>query len=275
MSNNAHFNETAIAQITVEDAFPLAMQPTTEGCQLLDLRDTADSSTGFMNILFDSPFRDLSTSMNATNTNLSGNMSINSLINPDMEVLDCSVISANPRHTIDTSNDFGQIWPGKSQPSIRPYFWQEIAFDSAENIFSSYGISSYVDLAQGSPSEIDTVDASLTGEVKDRLCGLKKNILSCPCDNIWTDQQPCAQHYICTNTTEVFDQGLYLYLHRYQPSYPILHPATFHPTNVSELLLFVMCMIGISFLKTEDASNFIRQTYPVCGANDGPALLQD
>ncbi|KAJ5914134.1 hypothetical protein N7504_003017 [Penicillium tannophilum] len=61
---------------------------------------------------------------------------------------------------------------------------------------------------------------------------------------------------------EAFEQGLYLYFRRYQPSYPILHSVTFNSEKVSELLLFVMCMIGLSFFKTEDAVDFIRKTYP-------------
>ncbi|KAJ5650667.1 uncharacterized protein N7484_004390 [Penicillium longicatenatum] len=61
---------------------------------------------------------------------------------------------------------------------------------------------------------------------------------------------------------EVFEQGLYLYFRKYQPSYPILHSVTFNADKVSELLLFVMCMIGLSFYKTEDAVDFIRKTYP-------------
>jgi hypothetical protein len=59
-----------------------------------------------------------------------------------------------------------------------------------------------------------------------------------------------------------FDQGFYLYTHKYQPAYPVLHPAIFDPEKVPELLLFVIFMIGVSFLKTEEAVAFVRSTYP-------------
>jgi len=78
------------------------------------------------------------------------------------------------------------------------------------------------------------------------------------------DEIKCGHEYLCINTMEVFEQGLYLYFRKYQPCYPILHSVTFNADKVSDLMLFVMCMIGLSFFKTEDAVDFIRKTYPVC-----------
>lgn len=236
----------------------------TEKTRLPDITRVADPNTEFLSMLFNSPFGEQFASDDALDNSPSGNLVINSLVHPAMEVLDGSEDTTSSRNNGGILTEIRKSWPGNPQSATRPLFWQEIAFHSAENIFSSPRTGNSTDPTQIRTDEVDTVDISLTGEIKGRLQRLKKNILTCPCNNIFVDQVTCEQRYLCTNTTEVFDQGIYLYLHKYQPSYPVLHPGTFKPENVSEILLFVMSMIGISFLKTEDAANFIRQTYPVC-----------
>lgn len=59
-------------------------------------------------------------------------------------------------------------------------------------------------------------------------------------------------------------QGLYLYVHKFQLTYPLLHLPTLNLEKVSILILFVMSMVGITFLKTEEVGAFIRRAYPVC-----------
>lgn len=240
----------------------------TEESQLPDIRRVADSNTEFLSMLFNSPFGEQFTSNDVLDNSPSGNLAIDSLVHPAMDVFDGRGVTTNARINGENLTGIRKIWPGNPQSTTRPHFWQEIAFYSAENIFSSHSSGSSTDPTQILTDEIDTVDTSLTGDITERLRRLKKNILTCPCNNIFVDQATCGQRYLCINTTEVFDQGIYLYLHKYQPSYPVLHPSTFKPENVSELLLFVMCTIGISFLRTEDAANFIRQTYRVCKPDD-------
>lgn len=233
-----------------------------------DRRRNPDSNTDFLNLLFNPPFNDQFTSNGALGVSPSVDMEITSLVHPAIEVFDNTGVITNARNSSQNLIEIGKIWPGNSESKARPHFWHEIAFASPENIFSRHDIRSCMEPAQADPDQIDAVDVRLTGEVKERLRHLKKKSLTCPCDSVFGDQTTCGQRYLCTNTTEVFDQGLYLYLHKYQPSYPILHPATFRPEDASELVLFVMCMIGISYLKTEDAATFIRRTYPVCQLDD-------
>ncbi|KAJ5216116.1 uncharacterized protein N7498_002523 [Penicillium cinerascens] len=154
------------------------------------------------------------------------------------------------------------IWPGRSQRTSHPQFWHDIAFGSSSNIFATY--NSRLESEASNQTRIDGTapEISLSDDCKGRLRGLKRNFLVCGCNNIFDDGAACERRYLCINTTDILDQGLYLYAHKYQPAYPILHTATFNPENVPELLLFVMCMIGASFLKTEEAAAFIRNTYP-------------
>jgi hypothetical protein len=234
------------------------------------MRISRDSNTDFLNMLFSPPFNDHFTSGGALGVCASGDMGIPSLVHPAMEDSNNIGLITNARNTGQMLGEIGLIWPRNLRSTARPHFWHEIAFDSPENIFSRYDIRGCIEAGQADPDHINTVDISLTGEVKERLRHLKKKTLTCPCDSVFIDQTTCGQRYLCTNMTQVFDQGLYLYLHKYQPSYPVLHPATFKPEHTSDLLLFVMCMIGISFLKTEDATTFIRQTYPVCRSHNFP-----
>ncbi|KAJ5380840.1 uncharacterized protein N7496_003268 [Penicillium cataractarum] len=258
---NGHFDEIVSPQLT-ENGFSALMQPMMDVSPISDTRKNPDSNTDFLNMLFNPSFNDQFTSNNAPCVSSSGDMEITSLVHPAMEVFDTTRAINNARNSGQNLSEIGKIWPGNSLSATRLHFWHEIAFDSPENIFSRHDIRSCIEPAQVGPDQINAVDVSLTGEVKERLRHLKKNTLTCPCDSVFGDQTTCGQRYLCANTTEVFDQGLYLYLHKYQPSYPILHPATFRPEDTSELLLFVMCMIGISYLKTEDAATFIRLTYP-------------
>jgi hypothetical protein len=160
-----------------------------------------------------------------------------------------------------------KVWPASPQhldSNTRPYFWQEIAFGSMENIFSSCDLTvGVLDPALEAPAGINGLEISLTDNSKARLRNLKRKLLVCGCSD-FMDEIKCGHEHLCINTMEVFEQGLYLYFRKYQPSYPILHSVTFNADKVSELLLFVMCMIGLSFFKTEDAVDFIRKTYPVC-----------
>ncbi|OOQ84254.1 hypothetical protein PEBR_33877 [Penicillium brasilianum] len=261
---NGHIEGDANAPVTAEYQFSGSVEPQTDGSTASNMSINRDSNTDFLNMLFSPPFNDQFTSGGTLGVCALGDMGIPSLVHLAMEDSNNIGPITNARNTGQVLGEIGPVWPRNPRSTARPHFWHEIAFDSPENIFSGYDIRGCMKPAQAKTDHINTVDINLTGEVKERLRHLKKKTLTCPCDSVlFIDQTTCGQRYLCTNTTQVFDQGLYLYLHKYQPSYPVLHPATFNPENTSDLLLFVMCMIGISLLKTEDAATFIRRTYPV------------
>lgn len=153
------------------------------------------------------------------------------------------------------------MWRPGSYATNPSNLWQDIAHMSSHNIFSN---SIMGNLPSGSeiPVYTPTSELHISKSSKERIRKLKRKLLVCGCSEYY-DGMNCGSTYFCINSMGGIEQGLYHYAHKYQPSYPILHPATFSDETVSELLLFVMCMIGISFFKTDDAVSFIRKVYPV------------
>lgn len=165
-------------------------------------------------------------------------------------------------------NRIQNTWPPSSKAAvtqIRPGFWQDVAFGSLDNIFSSHSLTGEPDSAQMGVESTGTSEVSLTDSSKIRLHMFKRKLLHCGCNDFdGYDGLKCGLESLCINTIQVFEQGLYLYSRKYQPVYPVLHTATFNVDKASELLLCVMSMIGISFFKTDDAVIFIKRFYPVC-----------
>lgn len=168
-----------------------------------------------------------------------------------------------------TASKVQNSWPTSARPTERQHLWHQIISKSVVNIFDSPPgpTSTHVfATSSDSPLSVDesfSIEINLANATKERLMALKKNILICDCTNLFDDNMSCDKGFLCRNTTEVFDQGFYLYTQKYQPAYPMAHLPTFNPEMVSGILLFTMCMIGVSLLKTEDAVTFIRMTYPV------------
>lgn len=227
-----------------------------------------DSNTEMLSVLFNSSFE-----QSLHPLELPGN-ALGLPLNHSVPEIFPSPISFSPNGSISNrggvdgiTSRIQKVWPASPQQSdsnIRPYFWQEIAFGSLENIFSSCDLALEVlDPALETPNGINELEISLTNNSKARLRNLKRKLMVCGCSD-FLDEIKCGHEYLCINTMEVFEQGLYLYFRKYQPCYPILHSVTFNADKVSDLMLFVMCMIGLSFFKTEDAVDFIRKTYPVC-----------
>jgi hypothetical protein len=158
-------------------------------------------------------------------------------------------------------------WPTSVRQAEEQNMWHEIILKSTVNIFDSSPVSTDVfpissDNAH-SVEESPLTEINLTDAAKERLKTLKQNILICHCSNFFDDNVTCDKGSLCRNTMEVFDQGFYLYTHKYQPAHPMAHLPTFNLEKVSDILLFTMCMIGVSLLKTEEAITFIRMAYPV------------
>lgn len=219
-----------------------------------------NSSTEFLNMIFNSSFEHSLAPGNSLHpSHLTG------IVPPENPVAHAVTNHGLISHVSADENvaKVQQLWPGCTPRTARSHFWHEIAFGSSGNIFTDYAASPEVGALKHSHDGNTSLEINLTDYSKRRLRSLKRKILSCECNTILDDGATCGGRYLCINTTEVFDQGLYLYAHKYQPAYPVLHLATFNSDATSELLLFVMCMIGICLLKTEDAVSFIRGSYPV------------
>ncbi|KAB8078640.1 hypothetical protein BDV29DRAFT_137202 [Aspergillus leporis] len=158
------------------------------------------------------------------------------------------------------------FWSSSQHIAAGAPAWYEIALGSADNIFSSPEPVASMESSNGAHSS-SNAEICLTHGIKIQLRSLKRILLRRQCSCPWSKDQfrdTCDQHYFCQNSSDIFEQGLYLYLDKYQPTYPILHVPTFDPRTVQTLQLFLMCTIGLSFVKTEEAARFICHIYPVC-----------
>lgn len=222
-----------------------------------------DSNNEFLNMLFSSSYESQLPASSLSHQTMVHSSGEGHFESSPIHAITDNGSTSHPDVTYQDATRMQAIWPGRSPRTIRPQFWHDIAFGSSSNIFATCNSGLEPESSNQTRTDDTTPEISLSDNCKSRLRGLKRNILVCGCNNIFDDGAACERRYLCINTTDIFDQGLYLYAHKYQPAYPILHTATFNPENVPELLLFVMCMIGASFLRTEEAAAFVRNTYPV------------
>lgn len=222
-----------------------------------------DPSNEFLDLLFSSSYEPQTPLNSLINQQIIHSNDQGGFQSPQMHSVISNGSMSHPDVAYQAATRARSLWPGETQRMNRPNFWHEIAFGSSKNIYATYDSDLGVDAKQQTRIDDTTPEITLTNTCHRRLGGLKRNVLVCGCNHIFDDGLACELRYCCINTTEVFDQGFYLYTHKYQPAYPVLHLATFSPDSTPALLLFVMCMIGISFLKTEEAAAFVQKSYPV------------
>ncbi|OGM41727.1 hypothetical protein ABOM_009886 [Aspergillus bombycis] len=169
-----------------------------------------------------------------------------------------------PAHIRQNVKKVQSFWSTPQRLTAETQVWYEIISGSSENIFSRHDYGTCTEPSQQT-QHAGVAEICLNHEIRSQLQDLKRRLLKrqCHCsssDGRMTDT--CDEHYFCENFHGIFEQGLYLYLDKYQPTYPILHIPTFQPQTVHPLLLFTMCIIGLSFVKTEEAVRFIYHIYP-------------
>lgn len=170
-----------------------------------------------------------------------------------------------PAHIRQNVKKVQSFWSTPQRLTAETQIWYEIISGSSDNIFSRHDYGTCTESSQQT-QHAGYAEICLTHEVRSQLQNLKRSLLKRQCHCSSSDGQitdTCDEHYFCENFNGIFEQGLYLYLDKYQPTYPILHVPTFKPQTVHTLLLFTMCMIGLSFVKTEEAVRFIYHIYPV------------
>ncbi|KAB8262913.1 hypothetical protein BDV32DRAFT_119748 [Aspergillus pseudonomiae] len=169
-----------------------------------------------------------------------------------------------PAHIRQNVKKVQSFWSTPQRLTSETQIWYEIISGSSENIFSGQDHETYTGPSQPN-QHAGAAEICLNHEIRAQLQDLKRRLLKRQCHCSSSDGRitdACDEHYFCENFNGIFEQGLYLYLDKYQPSYPILHIPTFKPQAVHTLLLFTMCMIGLSFVKTEEAVRFIYHIYP-------------
>lgn len=233
--------------------------------------DSEDNSAGldsdtFLSMLFHPPFEPSTTTPNFINhtQDYSENGQIHPLVNACTLSVPDGDLTLQPTGQVRAALKVQNSWPASVRPPGRPNLWREVALTSMGNIFDSqHTVKDTLHIDTVAVDDSSLSEINLGYATRERLRALKQNILICDCSNLFDNDTTCNRRYLCRNNMEVFDQGFYLYTHKYQPAYPVAHLGTFNPEKVSDILLFSMCMIGVSLLKTEDAMTFIRMTYPV------------
>ena len=69
--------------------------------------------------------------------------------------------------------------------------------------------------------------------------------------------------WACQGSSGLLDLGLDLYIRMFQPVMPMLHVPTFKSEEIPTLLLLLMCLLGLTFVNTEEATEFIQMAFPV------------
>lgn len=232
--------------------------------------ESADPDAGFFDMLYNSAFEQPPLSRSQLGFNRSANQSDQGLSDA-IGYNSFTVRKSGSRsdHIDTTLTKVQRFWPGKPRSTPDPRFWDNIAFGAQGNIFTGHDINPVEEAADASEIE-------LPSHIKTRLQDLSRKFKvfqnSDLQNNDIQESEPGIQRSVM-DSAEIFDQGFYLYVHKYQPVQPILHLPTFDPEKVSTLLLLVMCTIGISFIKTEEAASFVRNIFPVCSMIS-PSLLQ-
>lgn len=252
---------------------PLHVPPSTGQAHLTATRGTEYSSSPIMLDGFDSntDFLDMVLTLQGgqTPTLLHAGLAVSWAENENPGMLTTGSSSdagsnSYPSHLSHKVAKVQNLWSTSQRPTAETQLWHKIVSSLSDNIFSSPDLEtpgeSSNDIRLTSNTEI-----CLTHDIKMQLRNIKRNLVRNECNCFKSDGQlrdTCDQHYFCANSNDIFEQGLYLYLDKYQPTYPILHVPTFNPRAVQALLLFTICMIGLAFVKTEEAVRFICHIYP-------------
>ena len=62
---------------------------------------------------------------------------------------------------------------------------------------------------------------------------------------------------------EILDMALDLYFRNFHPLVPFIHVPTFSARNTSPSVLYVMCLIGMTFLGTQGTASFVSKNFTV------------
>ncbi|QMW34216.1 hypothetical protein G4B84_009682 [Aspergillus flavus NRRL3357] len=224
-----------------------------------------DSGTAFLDMLLGLPGGQATGTPRANTEELAIRWAENATsdrlpINPPVETRPRSY----PAHVRQNVKKVQSFWSTPQRLPAETQIWYDIISGSSDNIFSRHDYGAFTESSRET-QHAGNAEICSNYEIRSQLQSLKRSLLKRQCHCSSSDGQitdTCDEHYFCENFNGMFEQGLYLYLDKYQPTYPILHVPTFNPQTVHTLLLFTMCIIGLSFVKTEEAVRFIYHIYP-------------
>lgn len=162
------------------------------------------------------------------------------------------------------------IRPRRIAPMIHT-LWQDISSCSDKNLLSQKD-----QVGAGVPPSVDPKDAD---SILEKLRRLTARLLGCGCrvdsptyavdagtstdNNMPSLSQPNRVCYTCESAAELFRLGLEQYKRRFHAIIPIVHIPTFCPDDIPSTLLLVMCMLGLTFVNSEEATALVSRAFPV------------
>lgn len=166
------------------------------------------------------------------------------------------------------------LWPVRPRriaPMIHT-LWQDISFCSNKNLLSQTD-----QVGAGTSPSVPPKDAD---SILEKLRRLTARFLGCGCrddgstyaadngtsngvTNMPNPSQPNRTCRTCESATELFRVGLEQYKRRFHATIPIVHIPTFCPEDIPSTLLLVMCLLGLTFVNSEEANALVFRAFPV------------
>lgn len=163
------------------------------------------------------------------------------------------------------------IRPRRIAPMIHT-LWQDISSCSNKNLLSQKD-----QVGAGVPPSVYPKDAD---SILEKLRRLTARFLGCGCrvdgstyavdagtstgdNNMPRLSQPNRICHTCESAAELFRLGLEQYKRRFHAIIPIVHIPTFCPDDIPSTLLLVMCMLGLTFVNSDEATALVSRAFPV------------
>lgn len=171
-------------------------------------------------------------------------------------------------------NKTRQSWairPRRIAPMIHT-LWQDISSCSNTNLLSQTD--------QIGAGTLPRIHPDGAYSLLEKLRRLTARVLGCGCGdegsmytlddgtstgdhNIPSQSQPSQICRSCESAAKLFRLGLDQYKRRFQATIPIVHIPTFCPEDIPSTLLLVICLLGLTFVNSEEATALVSRAFPV------------
>jgi hypothetical protein len=170
-----------------------------------------------------------------------------------------SIMSVDSAVPIERFRRVEQCWPHRSGNKTRAMhnLWRDVCLEAVDNLFTEPGGV----VEPMSKKQRDSTRCGLDEEARSRLEKTFGRV--CPREHLNSNANTVSPSTAEFPPAEIFDMGLDLYFRHFHPLLPFVHNATFDPRCTDVPVLFIMCLIGITLINTNGATNFVQQAFNV------------